>query len=200
MTRTCAFLVVLAVLTAAPAYAQAPADGPPSAGLQAALRAYQAERFAEALPLFEASASGRQPEAPAQQQRAQVFAGRTLVFLQRWTEALAVFAVIARAGSGHNYFHAAFPRLVELHERVPLASEPTLIEAIGHYEEREIGTFDRSDRERIATAYYLMGRARHAAGRYVEALSLFRRVPDGARVTSAAREWHRRTLAAVGPQ
>lgn len=200
MTRALPILACLLLLAGA-AHAQPPADGPPSDSLARALRAYQAERYEEARPLFEASATGRQPEATTQRQRAQAFLAKTLFHLDRWVDALAAFEVIAQAGSAHPYFDPSFHWLVELHEHLPPASEPQLVGVIGRYEEAIIDRdYGPSNREGLATACYLLGRARYAAGRYFDALRLFRRVPEQTRVSRAAEAWHRRTLATVGPQ
>ncbi len=202
MRARSAIALCVLVLNARPAAAQPPADGDPSPELERALRAYAAERYGEAVPLLEASATGRRPEATNQRQRADLYLGRALYHLHRYGEALDAFARIASAGRAHLHYDQVFHWLIELHERLPPAAEPRLVAAIGHYPDAFLERYrgQTNDRDRLATADYLRGRAHYDAGRYYDALRLFRAVPDDTRVGGAARTWHRRTLATVGPQ
>lgn len=192
----------MTVMSAATAIAQAPADGDPTPELARALRLYSAERYAEAAPLFEASATGRQPEAVSQRQRAEMYLGRTRYHLRRYGEALDAFARIASAGPEHLHYDQVFHWLIELHPHLPPAADGRLVAAVGRYPDAFLERYrgQTNDRDRLATAQYLRGRAHYAAGRYFDALRLFRAVPDGTRISGAARAWHQRTLATVGPQ
>lgn len=197
----CSLAVILATaLAATSARAQPLADGPPSASLERALRLFEDERYAEARPLFERAAYGGE-EIASQRERARFFLGKTLFRLGRFADALVPFDAIAQRGPAHPYFEQGFSWLLELHPRVPATSEARLLAAIGRYEDRHADRFDLPEsRETFATACYLLGRARFAAGRYGEARRLFQRVPEGTRASAAAHEWTQRTLATVGPQ
>lgn len=195
-------LVVALVIGVCAATADAqPADGPPSETLAMAMRLYQQERYADARPLFAAAAAGTTSDAPAGRQRGEFFLGKTLYHLRLYRESLGAFDRITRAGAAHMYFAPTLQWLTQLHPRVGPRLEPTVIQCVGRYDERAVAMLDTPEtREVLATARYLLGRARYQQRRYAESLRLLDAVPPNARVSLAAQRWAARARATVGPQ
>ena len=152
-----------------------PEEGPPSAALASALQLYQDDRHQEASVQFQRVVEGETHDAPANEQKAQFFLGKSLYHLGYYQSALAIFDEISQQGTGHLFFDQTLQWLAQLASQLP---EPAgIIEKIGRYDLSQIEQFNNGEATPIyAQLLYLLGRSKYAQGEFEQAIELFEKV------------------------
>lgn len=162
----------------APQQTAPPAEGPPSAELQNALRLYDRGAYPEAAMAFRKVVDGQTQDAPANVQRAHFGLGRALYHLEFYQSALAAFDEITMAGPGHLYFDRTLEWLVQLASQLP---EPAgITEKIGQFGVDQLERFNTAERRDLYNQLvFLMGRHKYNQREFEQAVELLGRVEAG---------------------
>ncbi len=152
-----------------------PTPGEPSADLTAAIRLYEASKFAEAAMALQRVVDGETGDDAGNVQKAQFFLAKSLYGLKFYQSALAIFDEITRASLGHLYFDETLQWLAQLATQLP---EPAgITDRIGRYPLARLETFNTPQTANLYNhLVFLMGRYLYGDGDFETAIEFFQKV------------------------
>jgi tetratricopeptide (TPR) repeat protein len=152
-----------------------PEAGEPTAGLKAALAAYEKGDYSKAAIDLQAVVDGETGDDEGNKHRAQFFLGKAMFHLKYFQSALAIFDEITQLGRGHLYFDATLQWLAQLATQLP---EPAgIIEKVGRYGSDQLEQFNTAEDKALYNhVLFLYGRHKYDEGAFEEAIDLFQKV------------------------